>query len=54
MVVARLDQLGYQLKEGVRSEVGMMIPVLLIVTVMMLAQGYCQEVRTTFGRIFLL
>ena len=34
VVVARLDHLGYQLKEGVRSEVvGMVIPVLLSVTV---------------------
>ena len=36
VVVARLDHLGYQLKEGVRSEVlGMAIPVLLAVMVVL-------------------
>ena len=47
MVVARLDHLGYQLKEGVMSEVvGMAIPVLLavIVIVVLLDQGHSQEV----------
>ena len=47
VVVARLDHLGYQLKEdvmeGVRSEgVGMAIPVLL-------AQGFSQYKRTWFS-----
>ena len=46
VVVARLDHLGYQLKEGVRSEVvDMAIPVLLFVMVVLLAQGYSQEVN---------
>ena len=42
VVVARLDHLGYQLKEGVRSEVvvGMAIPGL--------AQGYSQEVNLNY------
>ena len=40
--VARLDHLGYQLKEGVRSAVvGMALPVLL-------AQGYSQEVNLNY------
>ena len=43
VVVARLDHLGYQLKEGVRSAVvGMAIPVLLAVILMLLAQGLSQ------------
>ena len=42
VVVARLDHLGYQLKEGVRSAVvGMALPVLL-------AQGYSQEVNLNY------
>ena len=49
VVVARLDHLGYQLKEGVRSEVvGMAIPVLLSVMVVLLAQGYSQEVNLNY------
>ena len=47
VVMARLDQLGYQLNEGVRSEVVGMV-------ILVLDQGYSQEVRTTFGTIFLL
>ena len=44
--MARLDYLGSQLKEGVRSEVvDMAIPVLLFVLVVLLAQGYSQEVN---------
>ena len=44
VVVARLDHLGYQLKEGVRSAVvGMALPVLL-------AQGYSQEVNLNYFR----
>ena len=47
VVVARLDHLGYQLKEGVmesvRSEgVGMAISVLLAVILVRLAQGFSQ------------
>ena len=42
VVVARLDHLGYQLMEGVRSAVvGMALPVLL-------AQGYSQEVNLNY------
>ena len=53
VVVARLDHLGYQLKEGVmegvRSEVvGMAIPVLLAVIVVLLAQGHSQEVNLNY------
>ena len=49
VVVARLDHLGYQLKEGVRSEVvGMAIPVLLAVMVVLLAQGSSQEVNQNY------
>ena len=49
VVVARLDHLGYQLKEGVRSAVvGMAIPVLLAVMVVLLAQGSSQEVNLNY------
>ena len=53
VVVARLDHLGYQLKEGVmegvRSEVvGIAIPVLLAVMVVLLAQGSSQEVNLNY------
>ena len=49
VVVARLDHLGYQLKEGVRSEVvGMAIPVLLSVMVVLLTQGNSQEVNLNY------
>ena len=53
VVVARLDHLGYQLKEGVmegvRSEVvGIAIPVQLAVMVVLLAQGSSQEVNLNY------
>ena len=49
VVVARLDHLGYQQKEGVRSAVvGMAIPVLLAVIVVLLDQGYSQEVNLNY------
>ena len=49
VVVARLDHLGYQLKEGVRSEVvGMAITVLLAVMVVLLAQGSSREVNLSY------
>ena len=49
VVVARLDHLGYQLEEGVRSEVvGMAIPVLLAVMEVLLAQGSSQEVNLNY------
>ena len=53
VVVARLDHLGYQLKEGVmegvRSEVvGIAIPVQLAVMVVVLAQGSSQEVNLNY------
>ena len=48
-MVARLDRLCYQLKEGVRSEVvGMAIPVLLSVLVVLLTQRYSQEVNLNY------
>ena len=47
--MARLDHLGYHLKEGVRSEVvGMAIPVLLAVMVVLLTQGSSQEVNLNY------
>ena len=49
VVVVRLDHLGYQLKEGVRSEVvGIAIPVQLAVMVVLLAQGSSQEVNLNY------
>ena len=53
VVVARLDHLGYQLKEGVmegvRSEVvGIAIPVQLAVMVVLLPQGSSQEVNLNY------
>ena len=49
VVVARLDHLGYQLKEGVMSEVvGMTIPLLLAVLVVLLTQGHSQEVNLNY------
>ena len=53
VVVARLDHLGYHLKEGVmegvRSEVvGMVIPVRLAVMMVLLAQGSSQEVNLNY------
>ena len=53
VMVARLDHLGYQLKEGVmegvRSEVvGIAIPVQLAVMVVLLAQGSSQEVNLNY------
>ena len=49
VVVARLDHLGYELKEGVMSEVvGIAIPVQLAVMVVLLAQGSSQEVNLNY------